>query len=180
MGKNYNGRKRLCDPVHTAVSFLSIGWNLTSAARAMLEATMTNMMNTSKRGNVTIVWIPTRNEFSLKKGPILVCLLSTSLKCTIRHKWRFPKLSIQCTMICSFYWLIRLFDLIYKLNFFIFTRIQYLMYIVLDCTRYFSTSKYLCLFLSFCPLVFFSFLPFLSFYNEGFLTWWKSTNEVSV
>ena len=33
----------------------------------MLDATMTNMMNTSKRGNVTMVWIPTRNEFSLKK-----------------------------------------------------------------------------------------------------------------
>ena len=39
----------------------------TSAARAILEATMTSMMNTSKRGKVTIVWIPTRKEFSLKK-----------------------------------------------------------------------------------------------------------------
>ena len=33
----------------------------------MLDATMTSMMNTSKRGNVTMAWIPTRNEFSLKK-----------------------------------------------------------------------------------------------------------------
>ena len=39
---------------------------ITSAARAILDATMTSMMNTSKRGNVTIVWMPTRKEFSLK------------------------------------------------------------------------------------------------------------------
>ena len=40
--------------------------SLTSAAREMLEATMTSMMNTSKSGNVTMAWIPQRNEFSLK------------------------------------------------------------------------------------------------------------------
>ena len=37
----------------------------------MLDATMTSMMNTSKRGNVTMAWIPTRNEFSLKKEAMI-------------------------------------------------------------------------------------------------------------
>ena len=38
-----------------------------SAARAMDEAMMTNMMNTSKSGNVTIAWMAHRKPFSDEK-----------------------------------------------------------------------------------------------------------------
>jgi hypothetical protein len=39
---------------------------LTSEANETLEATMTSMMKTSKRGNVTMEWTQHRKEFSLE------------------------------------------------------------------------------------------------------------------